>query len=385
MLLPGLTPLWRGPSTLQLGVDPRRAVVLDLPNPIAAGLLDLLDGERSEPAILAAAQRRGIDQHDARALLETLRRHRLVAAGHTFLPRSLPVEARRRLVAEAGSLAMVRTAPGEHRPAGDGPPDTPAEALRRRSRARVRVSGRGRLAVPIAVALATAGVGHVEPVLLGELEPGELAVAPGTPGAGDGSSGSASRDRTAAARQAIAVLAPGTRTHALARREDATFVVQVGPPTTPVALYALAQRRIPHLSVALRDGMAVVGPLVQPGGRPCLSCVELHRTDRDPAWPGLAAQLATPDAKARWPGGPPVPACAASTALLAVGFATAEVLRYLDREPRPQPGVTLEISSSAVVRQRTWSPHPACDCTRRRRAPAATGGRPPAGSGRIAG
>ena len=36
------------------------------------------------------------------------------------------------------------------------------------------------------------------------------------------------------------------------------------------------------------------GPLVTPGRGPCLRCLDLHRCDRDPAWPALLAQLALP-------------------------------------------------------------------------------------------
>ena len=43
---PGLPRVWRGPHTLQLGTDPTRAVLIDLPDPRAAELLDLLDGTR---------------------------------------------------------------------------------------------------------------------------------------------------------------------------------------------------------------------------------------------------------------------------------------------------------------------------------------------------
>jgi hypothetical protein len=372
MLLPGLTPLWRGPRTLQLGLDPRRAVVLDLPNPAAAGVLDLLDGVRTEAAVLAAAARRGIGEHDARTLLDALRRHRLVAGAHTFLPRTLGGPARRRLAAEAAALALGRLtrapAPATVRPPDSAlqpdsapPPDTAADVLRRRLRARVRVTGRGRLGLPIAIALAAAGIGHLEPALSGQVEPGEFvpaATADEAPKPGD---------RAVLAARTIAALAPGTRVHPLGRPDDATFVVQVGPPVGPVALYALAHRRVPHLAVGLRDGTAVIGPLVVPGGRPCLNCLELHRADRDPAWPALAAQLGTPDAGGPWTRGTATEACAAATALIAAGYAVATVLRHVDGDPPQPPGSTLEIANPTAVRRRTWDPHPACDCTRRRR------------------
>jgi nicotinamidase-related amidase len=41
----------------------------------------------------------------------------------------------------------------------------------------------------------------------------------------------------------------------------------------------------------VRDGTGLVGPLVIPGVTSCLRCADLHRSDRDAAWPALAAQL----------------------------------------------------------------------------------------------
>ena len=47
-LLPGLTRIRRGPRTVQFGVDPRRAVLVELADERAAAILDLLDGAHSE-------------------------------------------------------------------------------------------------------------------------------------------------------------------------------------------------------------------------------------------------------------------------------------------------------------------------------------------------
>ena len=41
----------------------------------------------------------------------------------------------------------------------------------------------------------------------------------------------------------------------------------------------------------VRDGTGLVGPLVIPGVTSCLECADLHRRDRDAAWPAVAAQL----------------------------------------------------------------------------------------------
>lgn len=204
-LLPGLRRLWRSRWSLQLGVDPDRAVVLELPDPSAARLLDLLDGTRSERTVLTIASRWRIRPADARALLDALRNAGLVVGAQTLLPQHLPDPVRRRLAGEAAALALRGTATAS----------TPAEILRRRSAARVVVSGGGPLAGPVALTLAQAGVGHVSPVL----EPGWSGPVRG----GGGGHDHASQEVV----EAIVRVAPGTRTGPV-RRRDATFVVQVG-------------------------------------------------------------------------------------------------------------------------------------------------------------
>jgi bacteriocin biosynthesis cyclodehydratase domain-containing protein len=51
------------------------------------------------------------------------------------------------------------------------------------------------------------------------------------------------------------------------------------------------RRDIPHLSVVFGDRNVSIGPLVEPGTGPCLSCRDLRRMGDDPAWAALATQL----------------------------------------------------------------------------------------------
>ncbi|EUA07122.1 hypothetical protein I553_0111 [Mycobacterium xenopi 4042] len=59
----------------------------------------------------------------------------------------------------------------------------------------------------------------------------------------------------------------------------------------PRMLRDLHTEVVPHLPVRVRDGVGLVGPLVIPGVTSCLGCADLHRCDRDAAWPAVAAQL----------------------------------------------------------------------------------------------
>src|SRR3712207_7110553 len=58
----------------------------------------------------------------------------------------------------------------------------------------------------------------------------------------------------------------------------------------------LQRRGVPHLVATVRGETGVVGPLVVPGATGCLRCADLHRRDRDPRWPALAAQLTAGEA-----------------------------------------------------------------------------------------
>jgi hypothetical protein len=339
-LLPGIPHIWRTPRTLQLGLDPERALLFDLPDPRAAKLLDLLDGTRPERAILHQAADLGIPPDEARALLDSLHAAGFVLPAHGFLPPSLPATTRRRLTPEATALALDR--------AGTRRPRSPAQTLRRRASAKVIVAGRGRLAAPIAVALAEAGVGHVDPDLPGPVTEDDL---PGGPlHAAD-----LGLPRRAAVAAAVQRAAPGTET-GQTRRGTASLIIQLGY-DQPVALLAAghASRRQPHLAVTIREGAAVIGPLVPPTGGPCLSCLDLHRGERDAGWPELTAQLG-PDA---------LQPCTVATLLAATAYATAEALVFLDGADPETLGAAVEITAPGRFRRRSWPPHPACGCVGR--------------------
>ncbi|MGI5523716.1 TOMM precursor leader peptide-binding protein [Micromonospora sp. CA-259024] len=339
-LLPGLHRLWRDRHTLQLGVDPGPAVLLELANPRAAHLLDLLDGTRSERTVLTQAATARVTTDDARTLLDALRTAGLLVPAHSLLPRELADPVRARLAAEAGALAL----------AAARLPGTPAQVLRRRRAARVLLTGGGGLGGPLTVALAQSGVGQVVPQFTGPVRPVDL-VGSGIPATELG------HPLAPAVRAAVDRVAPGTGTRP-SRAGRVDLVIQLGTDRPPALLAAgFAQRRQPHLLVTLRAGAPVVGPLVRPPAGPCLHCVELHRTDRDPDWPRLAAQLAAAETAA---------VGATGTLLAAVGYALTEALTQLDGGQPETLGGAVEITSAGRFRRRGWPPHPACGCSRGR-------------------
>jgi len=130
----------------------------------------------------------------------------------------------------------------------------------------------------------------------------------------------------------------------------------------PRVVRELHTARVPHLPVRVRDGSGLVGPLVIPGVTSCLGCADLHRSDRDAAWPAVAAQL-------RDSVGTADRATVLATAALALNQVDRVIRavrgdKELGKSPEPPAlDTTLEfdVNTGAVVARR-WSRHPRCSC-----------------------
>jgi len=396
-LLPAaLRPVWRSDQALQLGLDPDRAVVVDgIDEPIAKALLGL-DGTRTEAEVLAGAAETGLDPDLVGDLLTDLRTAGILAEV-TPRPPSAPAAdspagsapARPALLgAEPTRHAPADPAPAGPDPAGDSPPGegplvmaswprrspygavgaagrlgpdlaslslvpttrTPFEVVRARRAASVVVHGAGRVGASLATLLAAAGVGQVHVADRGPVRPGD--VAPAGVAAAD-----VDRSRTAAAAEALRRAAPEIRSTppAPGRRPDLVVLASTEPVDTTLRT-ALAGGRVAHLVAGVRETTAVVGPLVLPGRTGCLRCGDLHRADRDPAWPVVAAQLVGIRRRREEP-------CDVVLATVAASLAALHCLAHLDGRPSAATGASLELSlTDWRLRRRSWPAHPRCDC-----------------------
>lgn len=128
----------------------------------------------------------------------------------------------------------------------------------------------------------------------------------------------------------------------------------------PRVLRDLHAGSMPHLPVRVRDGAGIVGPLVIPGRTSCLTCADLHRTDRDPAWPALAAQLREVVGVADRP-------TLLATAALALSQIQQIIAAVRGHPASSAPPATLDatlevdVASSAITARR-WVRHPLCGC-----------------------
>lgn len=133
----------------------------------------------------------------------------------------------------------------------------------------------------------------------------------------------------------------------------------------PRMVRELHAERVPHLAVRVRDGTGLVGPLVLPGATSCLTCADLHRRDRDAAWPAVAVQL-------RGTTGHADRATILATAALALNQVerviaavrgTVPAGRGGDLGPPPTLNATLELDlTTGSIVARRWTRHPLCDC-----------------------
>jgi hypothetical protein len=400
-LKPGLLPVWRDRDTLQIGIDSRRAVAL-AGMAGAAPLISLLDGSRDRAQVIQAAAARGVPEEITEKVLSLLAMAGVLDDFPAATLRLLPLPVRARLAAELATASLARR---------DG--DGGARTLARRLEAQVRIHGGGKVAADLAGLLTASGIGSVtgmdpageaaapgtaqprpdrptpnqlrpnqlrpdqsrltepepaRPKLSGSPVPAGTSRRAATQAQGRRADAAGTSRRAATQAQGRRASAAGTSRRAAtrprarqasavpakARRPDLAILIGRQPMELRASLMA---DRLPHLAVSADEAIGVVGPLVIPGRTACLRCLDLARTERDPAWPLILAQVT---------GREPDPlACDAPLAAAVAAQAAAQVLGFFDRAV-PADAVTngtLELVLPGWQwRRRTWPPHRDCLC-----------------------
>lgn len=114
----------------------------------------------------------------------------------------------------------------------------------------------------------------------------------------------------------------------------------------------LRQVEGPHLVVACSDLGCCVGPLVAPRLTPCLHCEDLHRLERDPAWPELLLQLSRPRSSG----------ADAAGLHWAAGLAVLHATSWLAGAAPDSLGTALVLDADRALRVRPLRAHPGCGC-----------------------
>jgi hypothetical protein len=349
-LKPGLQWVWRDRDTLQIGIDSRRAIALTGMR-AAVAVIGLLDGSRDRGQVIAAAADHGIRAEAADRVIALLAAAGTLCDFPASTMATLPDDVRVRLASELATASLAH---------GDG--DGGARVLARRQAAAIRVHGTGPVGSCIASLLTASGIGRVVSVgPVADWPPSSCPQIPQPPEADDrppATAGPAGTPRMAP-RGTPPTVPGGTPQMALSSGGKLPdLAVLVGLHDHELAS-ALVRERVPHLAASASEAIGVVGPLVVPGQSACLRCLDLARTDRDPAWPLILAQLA---------GREPHPtACDAALATAVAAQAASQALAFVDRAAPASAVVngTLELVLPAWQwRRRTWPPHPKCSCSR---------------------
>ena len=349
-LKPGLRWVWRDRDTLQIGIDSRRAIALSGMR-AAVAVIGLLDGSRDRGQVIAAAADHGIQAEAADRVIALLTAAGTLCDFPASTMATLPDDARVRLASELATASLAH---------GDG--DGGARVLVRRQAAAIRVHGTGPVGSCIASLLTASGIGRVVSVgPVTDCPPSSCPQIPQPPEADDWPSATAGLAETPrmAPRGTPPTAAGGTSRMALSSGGKLPdLAVLVGLHDHELAS-ALVRERVPHLAASASEAIGVVGPLVVPGQSACLRCLDLARTDRDPAWPLILAQLA---------GREPHPAaCDAALATAVAAQTASQALAFVDRATPASAVVngTLElVLPDWQWRRRTWPPHHKCSCSR---------------------
>jgi hypothetical protein len=295
----------------------------------------------------------GADAELVRRLLELLTASGvLLDAERPLAPAELSATERARLDPDLASWSLLPARAAE--PSTGLSPD-PVRRFRVRRTAWVRVVGAGRVGALVASLLAAAGTGRVEvvddrPVRAGDVAPGGHAV------------GSVGRRRGRSAAEAARAVSSSVRTDPADGRPDLVVLCPDG--AVPGDHGALVAAGTPHVVATAYERVAVVGPLVRPGRSACLTCLDLHRVDRDPGWPLVAAQLTARGR--RLDGQPFALSCDVVLATAAAALVSAAALAHVDDPGGDHDlvGARLELRPPGTApRRRSWAPHPRCGCT----------------------
>ena len=296
--------LRRAAGEWQIGLEPEDALVLRGAN--FGAVLGLLDGEHPVEAIRQRARQFGLSERLLRTTLAAL-----TAVG-------------------------LLTGHGEALPS----------ARRRVPESRVRLIGAGQLGSRIAAGLDDAAVSELH---IFDDAPPDIELYP-----------SAGAQGTRAQAACSALPPSPTRVRSPlnhwskpdAQPIDLTIIAAETPEVDRVLTDHFVRHDQAHLLLRGLGRSVCVGPLVIPGRTSCVRCADLHRSDADPSWPTVLAQLT----QHPLPMEPALVTWAAQTAVI-------QALAYLSGSSPESSGATLELNArDYLMRWRSWPAHAGCGC-----------------------
>ena len=340
MIKPALRRGGRNRQLVQFGVTPAQAVLLGPIDDATAALLDLFDGTRNLQQLRVEARRLGVRPAAVDHIVGRLEQQGALddATAH----REATAQIGEGLRADLAALSAV------HRGAGSG-----VRRLAIRRETKVQVRGLGKVGTTVAATLAAAGVGQVEVVDGGVVEPWDTSPAGLTPAQVGVRRDSAARAAVRRVKQAKG----GTRSPVrlvLVTPRDGLDAYAPDPEATTRFVTA----GTPHLFGGVLEGTGVAGPLVLPGRTACAECMWRANALREPSWPLVVGQWRT--AARRRAGVPP---CDTALATLVAGAVASQALSFLDGDGPCAAGYRLRFTLPHLLSETDlWTPHEECPC-----------------------
>lgn len=334
-LNPAKVPIWRTPTTLQIGLG-SDALVLQNLKAEQEKLINLLYRGVADGSIQHISRTLGSSDQDTGELLNRLS------------PALLDVPEKDLGKLPALSDAFIGQAFAEIIRASFSTGVDGVSVLRTRAARVVSLDSGDKGSLLLALGLAAAGVGALTCQDATPVMPEDI----GPLGYAQRELGSPRRD--ALARKLEDGIHPCRLVSGPARSKVLAATVFVGNRFVAPERYKKAMRgSTPHICVEFGAEETKVSPLVVPGSTPCLSCRHADELARDPDWAMMATQLQFRHERLD----------DSQASLIAMGMALELLLSYLD-DPRSKrfEGKIID-HKTGQIRSHAWSKDPLCECS----------------------
>lgn len=272
-LAPGVRLYERGPSQIQIGINPNSAIVVD--KKVGKTIAGLLNGANSVSEICDRLVLEGHDLESSENFLSNLIDLGLVEPG--------PIAAtydQQNPVSEIQRLNLLRETGGD------------LDSINKRIGCEISIRGAGRLGMTVCLLLASAGFPNItvhDATLVSESDL--------TPWGASRVDLGVRRDNVT--KNLIERMIRGASAHKNSLRFRAHRKIEILIPDqradfpwiSATCADQLVANDTPHLFAATSSSASFVSSIIKPGQTPCLRCLHLHRCDQDPGWPLIDLQV----------------------------------------------------------------------------------------------
>ena len=334
-LAPGVRVYERGPTQVQIGINPNSALVID--KMVGQTIKKFLTGAHSVSEICNQLVLDGHDLKSSENFLAQLSELGLVESGPIASTYDL-----QNPVSEIQRLNLFRETNGD------------LASINKRIGCEVSIRGAGRLGMTVCLLLASAGFPNItvhDPVLVSD---------------SDLTPWGASRidigiRRDVVARNLVERMIRGASAHKNSLRFRANRRLEILMPDqradfpwiSATSADLLVATDTSHLFAATSSTVSLISSVIGPGETPCLRCLHLHRCDQDPQWPLIDLQVSQ---------SPTVDSASISLILKTALEVVRLVSTWVD-EPETNGAQILKLGDSlnSVETYPTFF-HPACGC-----------------------